>query len=89
MISASHEILYVGKAKNLKNRVSHYTSEDMGSARLNLMVAQICFLDYITVASEEEALILESNLIREDQPKYNILFRDDKSFPYIKIDTNI
>jgi excinuclease ABC subunit C len=88
MISQGHEILYVGKAKNLKNRVAHYASEDMGSARLNLMVAQVCFLDYITVASEEEALILEANLIREYKPKYNILFKDDKSFPYIKIDAN-
>ena len=88
MISKTQEILYIGKAKNLHNRISHYSGENLGSIRLELMVSQICKVDYITVASEEEALILEANLIREYKPKYNILFKDDKSFPYIKIATD-
>jgi excinuclease ABC subunit C len=88
MISKIQEILYIGKAKNLRNRVSHYSNENLGSTRLELMVSQICKIDYITVSSEEEALILEANLIREYKPKYNILFKDDKSFPYIKIATD-
>lgn len=88
MISKNHEILYIGKAKNLRNRIAQYTASTIENRRIELMVSQVCSVDYITVSSEEEALILEANLIREYQPKYNILFKDDKSFPYIKIDTS-
>lgn len=79
-------IIYVGKAINLKNRVSQYFHSKKGmSPKVRSMVDNIAEFDYITVASEMEALILECNLIKKHRPKYNVLLRDDKTYPYIKI----
>lgn len=79
-------IIYVGKAINLKNRVSQYfrSRKDM-APKVRSMVDNIAEFEYITVASEMEALILECNLIKKHRPRYNILLRDDKTYPYIKV----
>ncbi len=79
------EIIYVGKAKNLKNRVKSYFNKNHGSAKLNVLVPQIENLEYIITNSEVEALILESHLIKKHQPKYNILLKDDKKYPYFLV----
>lgn len=86
MISEQGEVLYVGKAKNLQNRISQYAGSNL-SPKTAALVSQIHKIDYIILPSEEDALILESNLIREYKPKYNIIFKDDKSFPCIRINT--
>lgn len=79
-------IIYVGKAKSLKKRVSQYFgSYGQGTLKVKSMVEHISDFEYIVVNTEVESLILESNLIKENNPKYNILLRDDKQYPYIKI----
>ena len=83
------EVIYVGKAKNLKNRVRQYFNPSYKKTdKINLMVSNIDNFEYIVVDNELEALILESNLIKEYRPKYNTLLKDDKNYPYIKITTN-
>lgn len=81
-------ILYVGKAVILKNRVRQYFQKNNKSARIEKMVSQIDHFEYIVVDSEMEALILECNLIKLHRPKYNVLLKDDKMYPYIKITVN-
>ncbi len=81
----SGTIIYIGKAKNLKNRVSSYLSKRNQSNKTLLLVRQIEDLRYIVVDSEQDALLLENNLIKKYKPKYNILLKDDKSYPWICI----
>ena len=83
------DIIYVGKAKNLKNRVKSYFRKTHDSNKVSALVDHIVSFDYIIVDNEIESLILESNLIKLHNPKYNILLRDDKQYPYIKITNEI
>ena len=85
MLDKDGDALYVGKAKNLKNRVSNYISGAGLSNRIMKMISLTCSMEIVTTTGEAEALLLESNLIKKLQPRYNILLRDDKSFPFILI----
>lgn len=81
----SETIIYVGKAKNLKSRVSSYFMKNQTSAKTRILVSKIADIKYIVVNNESETLLLENNLIKQYQPRYNVLLKDDKTFPSIAI----
>jgi len=85
MIDAKSEVLYVGKAKNIKKRVTNYARPTAYDARIARMIAATVSLEFVTTKTETEALLLEANLIKRLRPRFNVLLRDDKSFPYILI----
>ena len=83
MISASGDVLYVGKAKNIKKRISSYARPTGHVTRIARMIAVTATIEFVSTATETEALLLEANLIKRLRPRFNVLLRDDKSFPYI------
>ena len=88
MKNSDGEIIYVGKAKILKNRVRQYFKTQNHTLKVSKMIENVADFEYIITDSENEALILENNLIKENMPKYNILLKDDKTYPFIKITIN-
>ncbi|MFN3657430.1 MAG: excinuclease ABC subunit UvrC [Pseudolabrys sp.] len=85
MIDGKGDVLYVGKAKNIKKRVTNYTRPTAYDARIARMIAGTVTMEFVTTKTETEALLLEANLIKRLRPRFNVLLRDDKSFPYILI----
>ena len=79
------EILYVGKAKNLKKRVSSYFNKNHDNGKTRVLVKKIASIEHIVVNTETDALLLENNLIKKYQPRYNVLLKDDKTYPWICI----
>lgn len=88
MHGSDDEIIYVGKAKNLKNRVRSYFKSHKHPPKVASMVSRVEYFEYIITDSELEALVLENNLIKQNMPKYNILLKDDKTYPFMKITVN-
>ena len=88
MIDAAGDVIYVGKARQLKARVSNYTRLAGHTNRIARMIAATAMMEFVTVRTEAEALLLEANLIKRFRPRFNVLMRDDKSFPYILIRTD-
>jgi hypothetical protein len=85
MIDAKGDVLYVGKAKNIRKRTIAYTRPTGYDSRIERMIAATAALEFVSTATETEALLLEANLIKRLRPRFNVLLRDDKSFPYILI----
>jgi excinuclease ABC subunit C len=85
MFDADGDVLYVGKARNLKHRVSNYARGQGHNNRIALMISLTCNMEFVVTGTEAEALLLESNLIKKLKPRFNVILRDDKSFPYILI----
>ena len=83
MYNAQDEVIYVGKAKNLKKRVSSYFRINVDNAKTRSLVSQIAKMDVTVVNSETEAFLLENNFIKKYKPRYNVVMRDDKSYPFI------
>ncbi|HPG22805.1 MAG TPA: GIY-YIG nuclease family protein, partial [Amaricoccus sp.] len=88
MLDARAEVLYVGKARNLRKRVASYAKPAGHSSRISRMIAATASMMFLTTETETEALLLEQNLIKQLRPKYNVLLRDDKSFPNILVTDN-
>jgi excinuclease ABC subunit C len=88
MLNAASEVLYVGKARNLRARVSNYARPSGHSGRIARMISETASMMFLTTRTETEALLLEQNLIKQLKPRYNVLLRDDKSFPNILIPTD-
>jgi excinuclease ABC subunit C len=88
MLDAQGEVMYVGKARNLKARVTNYTRPDALELRLQRMIAATVSMEFVRTETESEALLLEANMIKRLKPRFNVLLRDDKSFPYILIATD-
>ena len=88
MLDADGEVMYVGKARNLKARVTNYTRPEGLELRLQRMIAATVSMEFVRTETESEALLLEANLIKRLKPRFNVLLRDDKSFPYILIATD-
>ncbi|MGM0423015.1 MAG: excinuclease ABC subunit UvrC [Pseudomonadota bacterium] len=88
MVNKDGDVLYVGKARNLKKRVTAYTRLDKHPVRIQRMIVETTAMEFITTHTEAEALLLEAELIKKLKPRYNILLRDDKSFPYIWVTTD-
>ena len=82
-LDSKDRVIYVGKAKNLKNRVKSYFVKKHDNVKTNLLVKKIINIKYVIVKTEIDALLLENNLIKKYQPKYNVLLKDDKSYPWI------
>ena len=85
MHDKNDKIIYVGKAISLRNRVRQYFRKNVKTKRIENMVSLIDHFEYIVTESEAEALILECNLIKKNMPKFNVLLKDDKTYPYIKV----
>ncbi|MBP5466163.1 MAG: GIY-YIG nuclease family protein, partial [Clostridia bacterium] len=86
MLDRFNQIIYVGKAKNLKNRVRQYFFNSVKTEKVMAMVKHIADFYYIIAPTEIDALSIENNLINKHKPRYNILLKDDKTYPYIKVD---
>ena len=90
MMDKTGQVIYVGKAKKLKNRVSQYFQDTAShNEKTKMMVAHVDRFDTIIVRSEFEALVLENSLIKRHQPRYNILLKDDKGYPFVRLDLSL
>ncbi len=85
MMDRTGEVIYVGKARSLRNRVQNYTRLGGHTNRIAAMIRSTASMEFVNTGTEAEALLLEANLIKRFKPRYNVSFRDDKSFPYIVI----
>jgi excinuclease ABC subunit C len=85
MLDGGGEVLYVGKAKNIRKRIVAYTRPTGHDTRIERVIATTATVEFVSTATETEALLLEANLIKRLRPRFNVLLRDDKSFPYILI----
>src|SRR3546814_14711149 len=88
MYGTADDLLYVGEARNLKKRVSTYFLRASGNPRIESMVSQIPRVEVTVTRTEDEALLLEANLITEFGPRSNVMYRDDKSYPYVRLSDN-
>ena len=88
MLDEQEQVIYVGKARNLKKRLSHYFRDNLIDKKTQALMQQVVDIKLTVTANENEALLLENNLIKQLKPRYNVLFRDDKSYPYIYLSSN-